>query len=227
MSKAGNGEDERRYDRHGAGTVLASMQAIARLAPKINVVGICAVTENLPGGRAFKPGDIVRLYGGKTTEVLTTDAEGRMVLADALTLAQKDFKATRLIDLATLTGAVIVALGDYTTGVFSNNPDLEKELIEKGREVGEKFWAMPMDDEYDELLKSEMADFNNVGTGGSMRSAAGAIAGAKFLEKAILENIPWVHLDIGGTAWDSKPKPYRGPGAIGVGVKTLLELIVK
>lgn len=226
-TKPDNGMHEMKYDMSGAGTVLATMQAISQLAPKINVVGICAVTENLPSGKAFKPGDIIRLYGGKTTEVLTTDAEGRMVLADALTLAQKDFKATKLVDLATLTGAVIVALGDYTSGVFSNNPALEKELIDKGKEVGEKFWGMPMDEEYDELLKSEIADFNNVGTGGSMRSAAGAIAGAKFLEKAIEENIPWVHLDIAGTAWDSKPKPYRGPGATGVGVKTLIELIVK
>lgn len=225
--KPDNGMHEMKYDMSGAGTVLATMQAISQLAPKINVVGICAVTENLPSGKALKPGDIVRLYGGKTTEVITTDAEGRMVLADALTYAQKDFKATKLIDLATLTGAMIVALGDNTTGVFSNNPALEKELIDKGKEVGEKFWGMPMDEEYDELLKSEIADFNNVGTGGSMRSAAGAIAGAKFLEKAIEENIPWVHLDIAGTAWDSKPKPYRGPGATGVGVKTLIELIVK
>lgn len=225
--KPDNGMHEMKYDMSGAGTVLACMQAISQLAPKINVVGICAVTENLPSGKALKPGDIVKLYSGKTTEVLTTDAEGRMVLADALTFAQKDFKVTKMIDVATLTGAVIVALGDWTTGVFSNNPDLEKELIEKGAEVGEKFWAMPMDEEYDELLKSDMADFNNVGIGGSMRSAAGAIAGAKFLEKVIKEDIPWVHLDIGGTAWDSKPKPYRGAGATGVGVKTLIELIMK
>ncbi len=225
--KSDNGMHEMKYDMSGAGTVLASMQVIAQLAPKINVVGICAVTENLPSGKALKPGDIIRLFGGKTTEVLSTDAEGRMVLADALTLAQRNFKATKLIDVATLTGAIIVALGDYTTGVFGNNHALEKELVDKGDMVGEQFWAMPMNDSYDELLKSEIADFNNVGTGGSMRSAAGAIAGAKFLEKVIEKDTPWVHLDIAGTAWDSKPKPYRGPGATGVGIKTLIELIVK
>lgn len=225
--KKDDGMHEMKYDMSGAGTVLATMLAIANLEPKINVVGVCMVTENLPSGKAFKPGDIIKLYCGKTTEVLSTDAEGRMILADGLTLAQKDFKATKLIDLATLTGAVIIALGDFITGVFSNNLDLEKKIIEKGNNVGEKFWAMPMDEEYDELLKSEIADINNVGIGGSMRSSAGSIAGAKFLEKVIENNIPWVHLDIAGTAWDNKPKPYRGAGATGVGIKTLVELLIQ
>lgn len=223
--KPGEGMHEMKYDMSGAAAVLASIQAIAKMGLKANVVAVCAVTENLPSGKALKPGDIVKTYSGKTAEVLNTDAEGRLVLADALTFAQKDFKVSKIVDLATLTGAMIVALGDFTTGVFSNNEEFAQRLIASGQVVGERFWLMPMDEDYEELIKSEMADMSNIGHGGSSSRAAGSIVGAKFLEKVIEDKRPWIHLDIAGTAWDMKARPFRGAGATGVGIKTLVELV--
>ncbi|MBI2011761.1 leucyl aminopeptidase [Candidatus Daviesbacteria bacterium] len=216
---------EMKYDMCGAAAVLATMQVLAKLKVKNNIVGIMAVTENLPGGKAQRPGDIVRTYSGKTAEVLNTDAEGRLVLIDAIAWAQKDFKANKLIDLATLTGAIVISLGDFNTGVFTNNVQFAKQLINAGGQVGEKYWLMPMDEDYDEMIKGEIGDITNIGHGGSMPGAAGSITGAKFIEAGVKENIPWIHLDIAGTAWDSKPKPYRGAGATGVGIKTLVKLI--
>ncbi|RJP46536.1 MAG: leucyl aminopeptidase [Armatimonadetes bacterium] len=225
--KPGDAMTDMKYDMSGAGSVLAAVWSIARLEVKVNVVAVCAVTENLPSGKALKPGDIVKTYSGKTAEILNTDAEGRVVLADALTFARKDFKATKLIDLATLTGALIVALGDLYSGVFTNNQQLADSLIEDGKKTGERYWQLPMDEAYDEMIKSDIADMTNIGHGGSMRGAAGSITGAKFLEQVVEKQVPWVHLDIAGTAWDLKPKPYRGPGATGFGVKTLVELVSK
>jgi len=222
--KPGVGMHEMKYDMSGAGAVLGAIQAMAELKAKVNVAVVCAVTENLPGGRALKPGDIVKTYSGKTSEVLNTDAEGRLVLVDALTFAQRNLKATKLIDLATLTGAMIVSLGDYITGVFGNNPGFSTKLIRAGALVGERYWELPMDEDYNEMIKSDLADMANLGHGGSMPGAAGSITGAKFLEKVIEGGRPWIHLDIAGTACDLKPKPYRGPGATGVGIKTLIEL---
>ncbi len=215
-----------KYDMCGAATVLALMQVLGKLKVKANVVGVMAVTENMIGGRAQRPGDIVKSYSGKTAEVLNTDAEGRLVLIDGLTYAQKDFKATKLIDLATLTGAMIVSLGDFITGAFGNNPKFTQDLIWAGTAVGERIWEMPMDEEFDEMVKGEYADIANLGHGGSMGSrTAGSITAAKFIEAVIEKGKSWVHLDIAGTAWDLKPKPYRGVGATGVGVKTLVKLI--
>lgn len=216
---------EMKYDMLGAATVLGVMQAVAKLGLKTNVAGVMAVTENMPSGKALKPGDIVKTYCGKTIEVLNTDAEGRLILFDALTYAQKDLKATKIIDLATLTGAIVVALGDFITGVFSNNLEFVTQLIKAGKEVGEKFWQMPLDEEYEEMLKSDIADISNIGGGGSSPGAAGSITAAKFLEQAIEKNKTWIHLDIAGTAWDLSSKSYRSKGATGVGVKTLVELI--
>lgn len=216
---------EMKYDMCGAATVLGAIDCLAKLHIKANVVAIMAVTENLPGGRAQRPGDIVMTYSGKTAEVLNTDAEGRLVLIDALTWAQRDFQAGRLIDLATLTGAMIVSLGDFITGVFGNNPEFTQSLIQQGRGVGEKFWELPLTPDYDDMIKSDIADLTNIGHGGSMPSAAGSITAAKFLEAVIEKDRPWIHLDIAGTAWDMKPRPYRASGATGVGVKTLLKLI--
>lgn len=217
--------EEMKYDMSGAGSVLGTMLSIAKLRPKVNVVAVMAVTENLPGGKAQRPGDIVRSYCGKTAEVINTDAEGRLVLIDALAYAQKDLKATKLVDLATLTGAVIVALGDFYTGAFGNNREFTQRLIEAGASVGEKIWELPLSEEYNKMIQSEFADMTNVGHGGSMPSAAGAITGAKFIEQAVLDNRPWVHLDIAATAWDLKSKPYQTAGATGVGIKTLIKLI--
>lgn len=223
--KPAGGIPEMKYDMMGAATVLATVEAAARLKLKANIVGVMCLTENMPGGRAQRPGDIVKTYSGKTAEILNTDAEGRLVLVDGLSLAQKDYKATKLIDLATLTGAIVVALGDFYTGVFGNDPKFTQQLISTGAAVGEKYWELPMSEEYNEMIKGEWADISNIGHGGSMPGAAGAITGAKFIESVIEKNTPWIHLDIAGTAWETKSKPYRGAGATGVGVKTLVKLI--
>ncbi len=216
---------EMKYDMCGAAAVMASIQAIAKLKLKTNVVAVMAVTENLISGKAQRPGDIVKTYSGKTAEVLNTDAEGRLVLIDALAYAQRDFKATKLIDVATLTGAIIVALGDHITGTFSNNEEFSNQLKEAGKRVGERYWPLPMDEDFDEMIKGDFGDIINIGVGGSMPGAAGSITGAKFIEAGVENDNPWIHLDIAGTAWDMKPRPYRGVGATGVGVKTLVELI--
>ena len=216
---------EMKYDMSGAAVVMAAIAALAKLKVKTNVVAVMAVTENLISGKAQRPGDIVKTYSGKTAEVLNTDAEGRLVLIDALAYAQKDFKANKLIDVATLTGAIIVALGDHITGTFSNNEEFSNQLIEAGKRVGERYWPFPMDDDFNEMIKGEFADISNLGHGGSMPGAAGSITGAKFIEAGVQNDNPWIHLDIAGTAWDMKPRPYRGVGATGVAVKTLIELI--
>lgn len=216
---------EMKYDMCGAATVLSAVTLASKLKLRVNIVGVMAVTENLPGGRAQRPGDIVKTYSGKRVEVLNTDAEGRLVLSDALTFAQKDFKATKIIDLATLTGAIIVSLGGIRTGIFSNNAKFAQDVLVAGAKSGERMWEMPMDEDYNEMIKSDISDIANVGHGGPIPGAAGSITGAKFLEAFIEKDKPWVHLDIAGTAWDMKPKPFRGIGATGVGVKTLIKLI--
>ncbi len=216
---------EMKYDMCGAAAVMNSIAAIAKLNLKVNVVAIMAVTENLPGGRAQRPGDIVKTYSGKFAEVIDTDAEGRLVLIDAVTYAQRDFKANKIIDLATLTGAIIVSLGDHITGVFGNNSQFSKDFMEVAEKYGERMWELPMYDEFNDMIKSDMADITNLGHGGSHRSAAGSITAAKFIEAGIEEGTDWIHLDIAGTAWDMKPKPFRGSGATGVGIKSLVELL--
>ncbi len=216
---------EMKYDMSGAAAVMNAIAVVSKLNLKANVVAVMAVTENFPGGKAQRPGDIVKTYSGKFAEILDTDAEGRLVLIDAVSYAQKDFKAKKIIDLATLTGAIIVALGDHITGVFGNNREFSRKLIDTAEKFGDKMWEMPMHEEFNEMIKSDMADIANLGHGGSHRSAAGSTTGAKFIEAGIEEGTDWVHLDIAGTAWDMKPKPYRGGGATGVGVKTLVELV--
>lgn len=223
--KPSNAMHEMKYDMAGAAAVMSAIAAVAKLNIKVNIVAVMAVTENLPGGKAQRPGDIVKTYSGKYVEVLDTDAEGRLVLIDALSYAQKDFKAKKVIDLATLTGAIIVSLGDHITGVFGNKGEFTKKFMETAEKYGEKMWEFPMYEEFNEMIKSDMADITNLGHGGSHRSAAGSITGAKFIEAGIEEGTDWIHLDIAGTAWDMKPKPYRGIGATGVGVKSLVELV--
>lgn len=223
--KPDKGMNEMKYDMCGAANMLATILAVSKLKLKNNVVAVMALTENLPSGKASKPGDIVRSYSGKTVEIVSTDAEGRLVLMDALTFAQKDLKATKLIDMATLTGAMIVALGDFYSGVFGNNEEFSQQLIEAGKSTGEKFWEMPMDEIFDEMVKSDIADLDNIGKPGSMSGAASSIKGAKFLESVIENNRPWVHLDIAGPAWNNKPTSFASAGATGVGVKTLVELV--
>ncbi|MDD2823361.1 MAG: leucyl aminopeptidase [Candidatus Daviesbacteria bacterium] len=225
--KPSSGMHEMKYDMCGAANVLGLMQIIGELKPRVNVSAVLALTENLPSGKALKPGDIIKSYSGKTVETINTDAEGRLVLMDALTYAQKDLNATKLIDLATLTGAMVVALGDKITGVFTNNKEFSEKLVKLGETVGEKFWQMPLGEEYKDMIKSDIADITNIGHGGSSPSTAGSITAAKFIETVVEETTPWIHLDIAGTAWDLKPTPYSAPGATGVGIKTLVELILQ
>ncbi len=212
-----------RYDMAGAAVALSAVLAAARLKLPVNVVGIAPLSENMPSGSAQKPGDIVRAYGGKTIEVLNPDAEGRLVLADALGYT-KTLTPKAVIDIATLTGAVKVALGTHAAGMFVNDADLRSRLERAAEATAERVWALPLWDEYDEQIKSDFADIKN--TGGR---SAGAITAAKFLEK-FASGLRWAHLDIAGTSWveaapDSPKKEYLPRGASGFGVRLLVRLL--
>ncbi|CUU10214.1 leucyl aminopeptidase [Candidatus Kryptobacter tengchongensis] len=214
--KPAQGMDEMKMDMSGAAAVIATMEAVARLKLPVNLVGLVPATENMPSGSAYKPGDILKTYIGKTIEVDNTDAEGRIILADALGYAQK-YKPTAIIDLATLTGACVVALGYFATGMFGNDEKLMEEIKKAGEKTYERVWQLPTWDEYDQLIKSDVADVKN--TGGRW---AGAITAAKFLQKFV-GNYPWVHLDIAGTAMLDKEYDYQPKGGSGVGVRLLVE----
>jgi leucyl aminopeptidase len=205
-------------DMSGAAAVMATTQAASRLRLPLHLVGIIPATENLPSGKAYKPGDILKTLSGQTVEVISTDAEGRLILSDALTYSLR-YHPKAIIDLATLTGACVIALGDYVIGLFGNDESLLKRTEEASAKTGEKVWRLPLWDEYFEYLKSDVADFKNVGT-----RAAGAIIGAIFLSKFV-EKIPWVHLDIAGPASIEKERPYIPKGGTGVGVRLLVKLL--
>ncbi|MFC1923832.1 leucyl aminopeptidase [Chloroflexota bacterium] len=206
-------------DMAGGATAIAALRGIAELKPKINVTALIPATENLPSGTALKPGDVLKAMNGKTIEIANTDAEGRLILADALSYARK-LELTPLVDVATLTGACQIALGDLATGAFTNNQELLNKVIEAGAEAGERLWQMPMFEEYKEQNKSEVADIKN--TGGRY---GGAITAAQFLSE-FAEDTPWVHLDIAGTSFGDKEKGYLTKGASGVGVRTLINLAI-
>ena len=210
--------DRMKDDMSGAAAVLATMQAASKLQFPFHLVGIMPATENLPSGKAYKPGDILKTLSGQTVEVISTDAEGRLILSDALTYSLR-YQPKAIIDLATLTGACVIALGDYAIGLFGNDESLLKRIEEASLKTGEKVWRMPLWDEYFEYLKSDVADFRNVGT-----RAAGAIIGGIFLSKFV-EKIPWVHLDIAGPASIEKERPYIPRGGTGVGVRLLVQLL--
>ena len=216
--KPGENMELMKYDMTGGATVIGVMRAVAQLKPPFPVLGVVPAVENMPSGRATKPGDVVRAMSGKTIEVINTDAEGRLILADAISYAKR-LGATRVVDLATLTGAVSIALGDVNTGVMGTDQKLIDELIEAGREVGEKLWQLPLDQEYTKQIKSDIADIKNVGG-----RKAGTITAAAFL-KEFADGVSWAHLDIAGTAWGDEAKPFRSKGPTGVGVRTLLNLI--
>ncbi|MGH9901170.1 MAG: leucyl aminopeptidase [Pyrinomonadaceae bacterium] len=216
--KPGENMELMKYDMTGGATVLGVMRAVAQLKPPIPVLGVVPSTENMPSGKATKPGDVVRAMSGKTIEVINTDAEGRLILADGIAYAKK-LGATRVIDMATLTGAVSIALGDVNTGILGTDQELIDEFIEAGREVGEKFWQLPLDKEYSKQIKSEIADIKNVGG-----RKAGTITAAAFL-KEFADGVSWAHLDIAGTAWGDEVKPFRSKGPTGVAVRTLLNFI--
>lgn len=216
--KPGENMELMKYDMTGGATVIGAMRAIAQLKPPIPILGVVPATENLPSGKATKPGDVVRAMNGKTIEVINTDAEGRLILADAMAYAKK-LGATRIIDMATLTGAVSIALGDVNTAILGTDQELIDEVIDAGREVGEKFWQLPLDKEYSKQIKSDIADIKN--TGGRK---AGTITAAAFL-KEFAEGVSWAHLDIAGTAWGDDAKPYRSKGPTGIAVRTLLNIV--
>ena len=221
--KPGARMDEMKFDMCGGATVMGLMNAVSILQPKLNIVFAIGATENMPGSDAQRPGDIVTAYNGKTIEVLNTDAEGRLVLADALTFTEKKFKPKFIIDLATLTGAIIVSLGEEYAGLFSNNDELSEKLYKAGLEVNEKVWRLPLNKNYDKLINSSIADVQNINYSGG----AGSITAAQFLQRFILKNTPWAHLDIAGMAFSKKAANLNPSGATGFGVRLLNQLIDK
>ncbi len=215
--KPSDGMEKMKYDMAGAAAVLGAMRAIARLRPAVAVTALAPAVENMPGSRAQRPGDIVTTLSGKTVEVINTDAEGRLILADALTYARQ-LGCTHLVDAATLTGAIVVALGHVYVGLFSSEDGLRERLLAAARSAGDKLWPLPLDDDYKEQLKSAFADLPN--TGGRW---GGAVTAAMFL-KEFADTTPWAHLDIAGTAWLEDAKPYLAKGPSGVPVRTLVQL---
>ena len=209
------------YDMAGSAVVVGLMKSLALRKAKINAVGVVGLVENMPGGNAQRPGDIIKSYSGKTVEVLNTDAEGRLVLADALTYTEKKFKPKFIIDLATLTGAIIVSLGSEYAGLFSNDDKLSKQLISAGEQVEEKVWRMPLNKNYDKLINSKNADMQNINYVGG----AGSATAAQFLQRFILNNTPWAHLDIAGMAFSKYGGALNSGGATGFGVRLLNKLI--
>jgi leucyl aminopeptidase len=205
-------------DMSGAAAVLVTMQVASELQLPLHLVGIIPATENLPSGKAYKPGDILKTLSGQMVEVISTDAEGRIILSDALTYSLR-YQPKAIIDLATLTGACVIALGDYVIGLLSNDEPLSKRIEQASAKTGEKVWRLPLWDEYFEYLKSDVADFRNVGT-----RSAGAIIGGIFLSKFV-EKIPWVHLDIAGPASIDKERPYIPSGGTGAGVRLLVQFL--
>jgi leucyl aminopeptidase len=210
--------DEMKSDMAGGAAVMGVIMAAADLSLKVNAVGLIPATENLPGGRAYKPGDIVKSLSGQTIEVLSTDAEGRLILADALTYAGR-FKPAAIIDLATLTAACVIALGDHVTGMMGTDDRLKHKIQDAADATDERVWELPLWEDYHELIKSDVADYkNHAGRPG------GAITAAAFLSKFV-GNYPWVHLDIAGPAWLTKDKPYIPKGASGVGVRLMVQFL--
>ena len=218
--KAGAGMQDMKYDMCGGAAVICAMQAIARERPKgINVVALVPSTENLPASTALKPGDIITHYGGKTSEIINTDAEGRLILADALAYGIETYAPDAVIDLATLTGAVIVGLGHHRTGLMATDDDLAEQLLAAGERAGEPLWRLPLGPEYSDQIKSQVADIKNTGGRG-----AGTITAGAYLQEFIGDT-PWAHLDIAGTAWSDQKRPYAPKGGTGVGVRLLIAFL--
>jgi len=221
--KPGDKMDEMKFDKCGGCTVIGIMKAVSELKLPINIVGIVPSVENMPSGESFRPGDIIKLYNGKTAEILNTDAEGRLILADALSYGEKHYSPKVIIDFATLTGACIVALGNNVAGIVSNNEKLTKKINESSKRTTEEVWELPLTQDFMDMIKSDVADMKNVGIG----RAAGTITAAAFLRNAI-ENTPWTHIDIAGVAWTqaaTKEKSYNPKGATGFGVRLILDYL--
>ena len=213
--------EEMKYDMAGSAVVVGLLKSLALRKAKVNAVGVVGLVENMPGSRAQRPGDIVKSYSGKTIEILNTDAEGRLVLADALSFAEKKYKPKFIIDLATLTGAIIISLGEEYAGLFSNNDELSKNIFKASENVNEKVWRLPLHKNYDKLMDSTIADVQNINYSGG----AGSITAAQFLQRFILNKTPWAHLDIAGMAFSKKAANLNPSGATGFGVRLLNNLI--
>jgi len=213
--------EEMKYDMAGSAVVVGLLKTLALRKAKVNVVGVVGLVENMPGGNAQRPGDIVKSYSGKTIEVLNTDAEGRLVLSDALSFAEKKFKPKFIIDLATLTGAIIVSLGEEYAGLFSNNDDLSNKIFEVSKKIEEKVWRLPLNENYNKLMDSTVADVQNINYSGG----AGSITAAQFLQRFIINKTPWAHLDIAGMAFSKKAANLNPGGATGFGVRLLNNLV--
>ena len=224
--KPGQSMDEMKFDKCGGCTVLGIMKSVSELKLPINVVGIIPSVENMPGGEAYRPGDIIKLYNGKTAEILNTDAEGRLILADALAYGEKQYSPKAIIDFATLTGACIIALGNNVAAIVSNNNQLTEKIKTSSKATTEEIWELPLTQDYMDMIKSDVADIKNIGIG----RAAGTITAAAFLKSAI-KDTPWAHLDIAGVAWTqgaaTKDKPYNPKGATGFGVRLILDYLQK
>jgi leucyl aminopeptidase len=219
--KPGAGMEDMKWDMGGAGAVTGAMRVLAGRKANAHVVGICGLVENMPDGKAQRPGDVVTTMSGQTVEVINTDAEGRLVLCDAITWVQKRFKPKTIVDLATLTGAIIISLGHEYGGIFANDDALADALQAAGRTTGDKLWRMPLGEAYDKMIDSPIADMKNVG-----ERAAGSITAAQFIARFVDEDVKWAHLDIAGMAWASKPGTMWEKGATGYGVR-LLDQYVK
>jgi leucyl aminopeptidase len=210
------GMEAMKWDMGGAGAVAGAMAALAGRKARANVVGICALAENMPDGNAQRPGDVVTSLSGQTIEVINTDAEGRLVLCDAMTWAQRQYRPEVMIDLATLTGAMIISLGHEYAGIFSNDDGLAGQLVAAGQATGDKLWRMPLGDPYDKLIDSPIADMKNIGP-----REGGSITAAVFLQRFVEAGVKWAHLDIAGMAWADKASHLYDKGATGYGVALL------
>lgn len=219
--KPAAGMEDMKWDMGGAGAVTGAMRLIAGRKAKANVVGVCALVENMPDGNATRPGDVVKSMSGQTVEIINTDAEGRLILCDAMWYAQEKFKPQALVELSTLTGAIIISLGHERAGLFSNNTQLSNRLRAAGSQIGEKLWRMPLGPKYDKLIDSEIADMKNVSNGRD----GGSITAAQFLQRFVQDGVAWAHLDIAGVAWSSKGDSTTPKGATAYGVRLLDKLI--
>jgi leucyl aminopeptidase len=218
--KPAAGMEDMKWDMGGAGAVAGAMKALALRKAKAHVVAVCGLVENMPDGNAQRPGDVVTSMSGQTVEVINTDAEGRLVLCDALTWVQKTHSPKTIVDLATLTGAILISLGTEYAGMFTNDDLLADQLGSAGAAVGDKLWRMPIGDAYDKLIDSPIADMKNVGP-----REGGSITAAQFLKRYIDEGVRWAHLDIAGMVWASKPGPLWDKGATGYGVRLLDQFV--
>ena len=214
--KQAAGMEAMKWDMGGAGAVSGALKALALRKAKANIVGICGLVENMPGGNAQRPGDVVTTMSGQTVEVINTDAEGRLVLADAVAYVQRKFKPDTIIDLATLTGAILISLGHEWAGLFSNNEELASDLLKAGGESGDKLWRMPLAESFDRLIDSPIADMKNVGP-----REGGSITAAQFIQRFIENGVRWAHIDMAGKAWSDKPNSTYDKGATGFGVRLL------